>query len=64
MQTATQHANIAEDFRSEIGIINTMHEHHHPVGEAEQMITEYMQVNNPEFVYLIPQLIQQSKYHA
>lgn len=63
-QTATQFANIADEFREEIGIINTMNEHDHPVSEAQQMITEYMQINKPEFAYLVPQLIQNSKYHA
>lgn len=62
--TQTQHQQIPTDFATEIGILNTMHENHHPVSEAEQMLTEYIQINKPEFEYLIPQLIFHSKYHA
>lgn len=61
-QTTTQYASIAEDFREELGILNKMHDHGHPVSEAEQMVTEYMEVHNPGYAYLIPQLIQLSKY--
>lgn len=61
-QTTTQYASISEDFREELGILNKMHDHGHPVSESEQMVTEYMEVNNPGCAYLIPQLIQLSKY--
>ena len=54
---------IKTEWPGTIDRINTMHLHDHPFSEAEQMITEYMEINHPTFVYLVPQLMLCSAYH-
>ncbi len=56
-------ARIKSEWPDTIERINTMHTHNHPENEAQEMITEYMEINFPTFVYLVPQLMLCSKYH-